>query len=375
MFRRLILLVMSVNFMSGLTLNTIACDWDLDPSVLLITSYNYAEKQISFDQLVYQQLKDHYGQRAVSATFNYQDDNSYAIILRNLIESYHLQKVFILDPSFINYLPHTTQTPTKSSNLIRLFQQFTNVQFYFFNNQIANNIKISSNIFEFRLNTANHDDLAPITYGKQIATNLYQQLTMSQGQQAGYVDSKKFKFDVDQDGHWVIKVGIINNIGNEYQQQIINQFREGLALSANIPKDARYLIYDINVKNPILSYNEKNISLVSQAAIKLYSINKVNFILNTNSWYNNAIDYAASYVNNLLGYSKTINFIGSSITDNKTYFVNNRDFLLFSYNVDLGFLDYTTENKLPDGLKVLLDAPERDNAFGINGALNFINGF
>lgn len=69
---------------------------------MLLTSYHQAQNQNTYDRLVYQKLQTLYGKDHVVTLFSAQDDNYYAIALRNFLSTYNIKKVFILNPSFKN---------------------------------------------------------------------------------------------------------------------------------------------------------------------------------------------------------------------------------------------------------------------------------
>lgn len=369
MFKHFLLLVVAIPTLLGFTSKIIACQWDLTPEVLLVTSYENAQEESSEDKIIYQKLVSVYGKNLVAAIFSHEDDNTYATILANLINRFNFKKIFILDPSFIDYLPKTSNTILPNTNLIRVLQQFTNVDFFFFNNQIADTIKVTNNIYEFRFNYPNKEHAKPtLTYGQEIAKHLHDQLVKPDGS----IDTSKYNFDVDSfDSKWIIRIGVINNIGNSYQQQVIDEFR--LALNENVPLNTKYEYYPLNL-NITNSYNYHNVQLVEQAASYLYQQNYVNFIFNSNYWYNNAIAHAASSSAALPKNTKTIKFIANSVMNKDDYRYQGVNYLMFSYNLDLSILDYTINNSIPESYQVLDDAPEKFHAYGLNSNLNFVDG-
>lgn len=363
MFKRFLLLVIAIPTFFGFSSTIVACQGDLSPEVLVVTSYENAEQQASEDKLIFQKLRDIYGGNLVTAIFSPLDDNTYAIIFANLINKFNLKKVFILDPKFVAYLPKDNSDTRPNSNLIRVLQQFSNVDFYFFNNQIANSIKVTNNIYEFRYDTPNKEKLSPTTYGAAAAKHFYEQITKEDGS----INTDRFNFDVDNRGQWIVRIGTINNSGSLNQEKIMKDFLR--ALANNVPTNTRYEYYafDVSISN---SYNNANAQIVEQAASFLYQYDHVNFVFNNNYWYNNAIAHAASSSKR----TKTVKFIANNVTNAKDYEYQNGNYLLFAYNLDLAFLAYTVDNQFPANLAVADDAPEKDHAYGLNENLTFVDG-
>lgn len=368
MFKRFLLFIVTIPALMGFTASIVACSWDLNPDVLLITSYENGQEHITEDQIIYQKLRSIYGQKSISAIFSHQDDNFYANILQNLITKYNLKKVFILDPSFNDYLPKTSSDNLPNTNLVRVLHQFTNVDFYFFNNQIADSIKVTNNIYEFRFDMPNQGQPNPsLTYGATVAKHFYDQLVTSSGD----IDTSRYNFDINNNAQWVIRIGVINNIGNNYQQKVIDDFKT--ALGSNVPNNTIYQYYSVDLKITN-SYNSDNVKVVHEAANSLYQNNYVNFIFNSNSWYNDAIALSAIENSALPVYTKTIKFIVNSVSDKDTYKIRNKNYMMFSYNVDFIVLNNTVDNTIPDTYQVLDTAPEKFHAYGLNSNLNFVDG-
>ncbi|MBE4704239.1 hypothetical protein [Spiroplasma platyhelix] len=367
MFKRFLLLVVTIPTLLGFTSKIVACQWDLVPEVLLVTSYENAQQQSSEDKIIYQKLRSIYGDNLVTAIFSAIDDNTYANILSNLITRFNLKKIFILDPKFVDYLPKTSSDVTPNTNLIRVLQQFTNVDFYFFNNQIADSIKVTNNIYEFRFDTPNKEHPTPeLTYGAAAAKHFYDQLTLPDG--SGNIDTTRYNFDVDtSDSKWIVRVGVLNNIGSVYQQKVVDDFIASLA--NNIPLNTKYEYYAVDLKITN-SYNHANVQIIEQAASTLYQYNHVNFVFNSNYWYNNEIVHAASSANQ----TKTTKFIANSVVNKDDYKYKGGNYLMFAYNLDLAILDYTVDNSFPETLQVIDDAPEKFHAYGLNSNLNFVDG-
>lgn len=363
MFKRFLLLVVAIPTFFGFSSTIVACQGDLSPEVLVVTSYENAVQQASEDKLIFQELQDVYGANLVTAAFSPLDDNTYAIIFANLINKFNLKKVFVLDPKFVGYLPKDSSDTRPNSNLVRVLQQFSNVDFYFFNNQIANSIKVTNNIYEFRYNTPSKAKPTPITYGAAAAKYFYEQITDG----SGNIDTNRFNLDVDNRGQWIVRIGTINNSGRPDQEKVIKDFLTELA--NNVPTNTKYEYYafDVNIAN---SYNNANAEIMEQAASFLYQYDHVNFVFNSNYWYNNAIAHAASSSKQ----TKTAKFIANSVVNAKDYEYKDRNYLLFAYNLDLEFLTYTKTNQFPDVLAVADDAPEKDHAYGLNENLTFIDG-
>lgn len=363
MFKRFLLLVVSIPALLGFTSSIVACKWDLSPEVLLVTSYENAQEQSSEDKIIYQKLQSIYGHNLVTAMFSIVDDNTYATIFSNLITKFNLKKIFILDPKFVDYLPKTSENETPSTNLVRTLQQYANVDFYFFNNQISNNVKITNNIYEFRYDTANKANASPTSYGALAAKHFYEQITVG-----GNINTDKYNFDVDpDDSKWVIRIGLLNNIGSAYQQKVVDDFLA--SLDANLPTNTKYEYYALNLRISN-SYTPSNVQIVEQAASWLYENDHVNFIFNSNYWYNNAIAHATSSANQ----SKTTKFIANSVTDKNDYKYKGGNYLLFAYNLDLTILEATKDNSFPATSQVTDDAPEKNNAYGLNDNLTFVDG-
>ncbi|MDQ7982927.1 MAG: hypothetical protein REH79_01740 [Spiroplasma sp.] len=371
MLRRFLLLTVALPTLLGFSSKIIIYQWDLAPKVLLITSYEYAERQSSADQLIYHKLQDVYGDKVVTTVFSHGEDNTYAYILASLITRFNLKKVFILDPAFRNYLPSNSANKVNNSNLIRVLQEFTNVDFYFFNNQIANNVKVvANNIYEFRFDEGNKEQPNPsLTYGASIAEHFVQQLIDSN---TGEIAADKYNFDTNDNGQWVIKIGVINNIGNPYQQKVINEFVAALS-SISIPKTV-WDIKEREFKEFNLNYNFDNIQRIQTAALKFYQDERVNFIFNSNNWFNNAIAYAASHTTQKPEYTKTIKFIANNVFNKNDYQYQNINYMLFSYHLEIDVLKYTEENNIPDQYQVLDTAEENLRAYGLNNNLIFVDG-
>lgn len=133
MFRRFLLFTIILSTITTISSSIYAYIWNLQPIVLLITSYQQAQNQNIYDRLVYQKLQTFYGKGHVVTLFSSQDDNYYALTLRNFLSTYNIKKVYILNPSFQKYIPHQSKTSSYfTKNLIRVLQQFQNVKFYFF---------------------------------------------------------------------------------------------------------------------------------------------------------------------------------------------------------------------------------------------------
>lgn len=363
MFKRFLLLVVTIPALLGFTSKIVACQWDLDPKVLLVTSYENAQEQATEDKIVYQKLQSVYGHKLLTAIFNAADDNTYANILSNLIIKFDLKKIFILDPKFATYLPKDSTNEAPNTNLIRVLQQYTNVDFYFFNNQISNNVKNTSNIYEFRFDTPNKEQPNPQTYGALAAKHFYDQIT----KEDGTINTDKYNFDVALDGKWIVRIGVLNNIGSSYQQKIVDDFLTNLG--NNVPTNTKYKYYALNLKISN-SYTPYNTQLVEQAASWLYQSDHVNFVFNSNYWYNNAIAHAASSADQ----QKTTKFIANSVTNKDDYKYKGGNYMLFAYNLNLAILDYTVDNSFSATLEVLDDAPERVHAYGLNDNLTFVDG-
>ncbi|MGL5268348.1 MAG: hypothetical protein ACRC8P_01040 [Spiroplasma sp.] len=368
MFKRFLLLVVTIPALLGFTSNIVACEGELSPQVLLITSYKNAQERSSEDKIIYQKLRSIYGDVVVAAFFSHEDDSTYADILVNLLTKFNLKKVFIQDPAFINYLPKTSTDSLPNSNLIRVLQKFSNIDFFFFNNQIANTIKVSNNIYEFRFDSANKDQPdSALTYGAIIAKHFRDQLVNS----SGTINTDKYNFAVDNDGKWIIRIGVIDNIGSDYQQKIIDDFI--LSLNNNIPVNTKYEYYHLKLNNISNSYNPNNIQLVETAAKLLYQQNYVNFIFNSNFWYNDSIAHAASSTASLPKYTKTVKFIASNVLNKDDYKYQGVNYMIFSYHLDFSILGYTIDNSIPTGYQVVKDAPENNHAYGLNNNLNFVD--
>lgn len=364
MFKRFLLLVVTIPTLLGFTNTIVSCKLDLEPEVLIVTSYENAHQQSSEDKIIFQKLQEIYGEKVVTAIFSYEDANKYADIFISLITKFNLKKVFILDPSFINYLPKTSDEAEPNNALVRVLQQYTNVDFYFFNNQISDTVKQTNNIYEFRFDVGNKATPTPaLTYGAAAAKHFYEQIT----DDSGAIDTNKYNFDVNRAGQWVVRVGMLNNIGSAYQEKVIEDFKTNLA--SNVPNNTIYEYYslDLDITNV---YSFKNSQLVKEGATFLYNSDYVNFIFNSNYWYNNAIVQAASSATQ----TKTTAFIANSVTDKDDYKYKGVNYMVFAYNLDLSILEHTTNNKFPTDFEVVDDAPEKEHAYGLNSNLNFVDG-
>lgn len=367
MFRRFLLFTIILPTVATITSSIYACTWNLQPTVLLITSYQQAQNQNTYDRLVYQKLQTLYGKDHVVPLFSSQDDNSYAITLRNILSTYSIKKVFILNPSFQKYMPHNSKTSNyATNNLIRVLQQFQDVKFYFFNNVIADTIKVNNNIYDIRYNNNNIASTL-LNYGNRIAQHFIDNIKEG-------ITNKKYNFDVDSSGKSVVRIGIINNIGINYQQEILNEFVNEI-----------HHITDVNIKYEIITanpydsfvtsnvYSANSVMGIAQIAQSLYESHGVNFIINTNYWYNNIIAYTASLISSLPTYSKTINFIGCDIVNKNDYIYNNNNYLAFGFMTGLEIFDETLNNEINPNYKIVPSAPESNiQTYGIN-TINFSN--
>lgn len=72
----------------------------------------------------------------------------------------------------------------------------------------------------------------------------------------------------------------------------------------------------------------------------------VNFIINTNYWYNNIIAYTARLISSRPTYSKTISFIGCNIINKDDYVYDNNNYLAFDFSIGLEIFDETEKKKL-----------------------------
>lgn len=367
MFRRFLLFTIILPTVTTISSSIYACAWNLQPTVLLITSFHQAQNQNTYDRLVYQKLQNIYGKDHVVPWFNSQDDNYYAITLRNFLSIYNIKKVFILNPAFQKYMPHTSKTTSyATNNLIRLLQQFQYVKFYFFNNIIADTIKRNNNIYDIRYNSDNVSSSA-LNYGNRIANHFIENV-------AAGIKDKKYNFDADDKGKAIVRIGIINNIGINYDQTILNQFVKKIK-NVNDPKITYQIVFANPEDNFVTSniYSADSVAAVAQIAQSLYEIHGVNFIINTNSWYNNIIAYTARLISSRPSYSKTISFIGCNII-NKDDYVYNNNYLVFGFNLGLEIFDEKAKEEINPNFKIKPgDAPESSvQTYGIN-TINFTN--
>lgn len=366
MFRRFLLFTIVLPTIATVSSSIYACAWNLQPTVLMITSYHQAQNQNTYDRLVYQKLQNIYGKDHVVAWFNSQDDNYYAVALRNFLSIYNIKEVFIFNPTFQKYMPHTSKTNSyTTNNLIRVLQQFQYVKFYFFNNIIANTIKHNSNIYDIRYNSDNVSTTA-LNYGNRIAKHFVD--NVEEG-----IMNKKYNFDVDDSGKSIVRIGIINNIGINYDQTILNQFVEEI----NNVNDSK-ITYQITFANPqdnfVTSniYSADSVAGVGQIAQSLYEIHGVNFIVNTNYWYNNVIAYTARLISSRPMYNKTISFIGCNVVNKDDYIYDN-NYLAFGFGTGLEIFDEIGKGDINPNFKITSDAPESSvQTYGIN-TIDFTN--
>lgn len=364
MFRRFLILIIILPTLTTIASNISACSWDLDPTVLLLTSYEHAQHQNDNDQVVCNLLKTTYGSNHVATLFSSQDDNHFATMLRTFLTIYNIKKVFILNPSFQKYIPHNSDTNIYyTNNIVRIMQQFQYVKFYFFNNVIADTVKVNNNIYDIRFNSANSTNSNP-EYGKQLAKHFVTNVKKG-------IDNSEYSFDTDLNtGRSIVKIGIINNIGIDYEQTILDQFKVEIKKTTS---DVIYKIVEVNPYDNIVTSNvhsSDGIRAIGQIAQELYQKNGVNFIINTNSWYNNIISYAASLISTRPAFSKTIKFIGCDVVNKNDYVYGNKNYLALSFGVDLGIFIKETQNPEINGnYKITLDLnlPESKNqTYGIN---------
>ncbi|WP_339048291.1 hypothetical protein [Spiroplasma endosymbiont of Colias croceus] len=367
MFRRFLLFTIILPTITTISSSIYACTWNLQPTVLLITSYQQAQNPNIYDRLVYQKLQTFYGKDHVVTLFSSQDDNYYALILRNFLSTYNIKKVYILNPSFQKYIPHHSETSSYSTkNLIRVLQQFQNVKFYFFNNIIADTVKVTNNIYDIRYNTDNVTS-SHLNYGSKIAEHFQQNV------QDGIIN-KKYNFDVDDNGKLIVRIGIINNIGIDYDQTILNQFAE-IINGIDNPKITYKIIYanphDSFVTSNI--YSADSVAGVGQIAQSLYETHGVNFIINTNYWYNSIIAYTARLISSRPTYSKTISFIGSNVINNNDYVYDDINYLAFGFMPGLEIFDETFNEEINPNFKIIPSASEsKIQTYGVNN-IDFTN--
>ena len=367
MFRYFLLFTIILPIVTTISSNIYACTWNLQPIVLLITSYQQAQNQNTYDRLVYQKLQSLYGKDHVVTLFSSQDDNYYALMLINFLSTYNIKKVFILNPSFQKYIPHQSKTSNYSTkNLIRVLQQFQNVKFYFLNNIIADTVKVNNNIYDIRYNSDNVTS-SPLNYGSRIAKHFVDNVHYG-------IINKKYNFDVDENGKLIIRIGIINNIGIDYDQTILDQFVKAIN-GVNDPK----ITYQMTFANPHDSfvtsniYSADSVAGVGQIAQSLYEKNGVNFIINTNYWYNSIISYTAKLISSRPTYSKTISFIGSDIINNNDYIYDDNNYLAFGFMTGLEIFDETFKKEINPNFKIIPSASESNiQTYGIN-TINFTN--
>lgn len=366
MFRRFLLFTVILPTVTAVTSSIYACSWNLQPTVLLLTSYNQAQNKNSYDHRIYQKLQTLYGKDHVITLFTWQEDNHYAIILRNFLTTYNIKKVFVLNPSFQNYIPHDSDTSNiTATNLIRVLEQFQNVNFYFFNNIIADTIKVTNNIYDIRYN-ANNVSSTSENYGSQIASHFINNIKTG-------IANKRYNFDVDvSSGKAIVRIGIINNIGISYEQTILNQFVEAINNSNN-DLGITYQIINASPQDSFVTTNihsADNIRTVGQIAQSLYETSAVNFIVNSNYWYNNIIAYTASLISSRPTYNKTISFVGCDVVNEHDYFYHHYNYLAFGFQRGLEIFDETSKDEIDPRYKIINAVESNIKTYGVN-SINF----
>lgn len=366
MFRRFLILTVILPTLTTTVSSIFACSWNLEPTVLVLTSYEEAQYQNDNDQIIFKKLQTIYGNNHVVTLFTCQDDNQYANILRNFLTTYNIKKVFVLNPSFQKYLPHSSDINSYyTNNIVRTMQQFQDVKFYFFNNIIADTVKVSNNIYDIRFNSANATSLFNPEYGKQLAQHFIANV-------AAGITSHEYSFDSDNNGHPVVKIGIINNIGIDYEQTILEQFKTEILHTVS---RVIYKIIEVNPTNNFVTSNvhsSDGIRAVKQISQELYEHKSVNFIVNTNSWYNSIISYSASLIATRPTFKKTIKFIGCDVSNKNDYVYDNNNYLAFSFTTGLEIIDETWKSEIDVKYKIIpaLKLPESKNkTYGVNNII------
>src|SRR5436190_22134601 len=129
MLRRFLLLTIILPTLTTTASSISACSWDLEPTVLVLTSYEHAQHQNNNDQLVFKKLQKFFGNNHVTTLFSSQDDNHFATMLRSLLTTYNSKKVFVLNLSFQKYIPHSSNTDIYyTNNIVRVMHQFEDVK-------------------------------------------------------------------------------------------------------------------------------------------------------------------------------------------------------------------------------------------------------
>ena len=365
MFRRLLLFTVVLPTVTTISSNITACNWNLEPQVLLLTSYQDAQYQNSYDQIVYKQLTKLYGKKKVTTIFSSGDDNYYANVLRNFLSSYHINKVFILNPAFQKFLPHSSSDDYNPNSLVRVLQQFKNVSFYFFNNIIADNVEVNNNVYDIRFDSPNASKPEAENYGKELAQHFIANV------EAG-IANKKYIFDVDKDGLAIVNIGIINNIGIKYQQMILDNFVE--QIRGSIQTTIKYNILISKPDSFVTSniYSSDSVEIVGQISNSLYEKHGINFIVNTNPWYNNIIAYKAGLVANKTTNNKTMLFIGCDMWREEQTSDREINSLAFSFKSGLEIFPETKKPEIDSKFKITPDLalPEsKNNTYGVNSII------
>ncbi|WP_342276230.1 hypothetical protein [Spiroplasma endosymbiont of Nebria brevicollis] len=371
MFRRFLILTIILPTLTTTASSISACSWNLEPTVLVLTSYEHAQHQNNNDQIIFKELQTIYGNNHVATLFTSQDDNQYANMLRNFLTTYNIKKVFVLNPSFQKYIPHSSDTSVHyTNNIVRIMQQFQDVKFYFFNNIIADTVKVNNNIYDIRFNSANGTSSAKPEYGKQLARHFVTNV------EAGITNSE-YSFDSDLNtGRPIVKIGVINNIGITYDQTILEQFKAEIKIINTASRTVVYKIIEVNPHDSFVTSNvhsSDGIRAVGQIAQELYEHQGVNFIVNPNSWYNNIISYSASLIATRPTFSKTIKFIGCDVTNKNDYVYDNNSYLAFSFSAGLEIIDETVKPEIDVKYKITPDLglPESKNkTYGVS-IINF----
>ncbi|WP_375317723.1 hypothetical protein [Spiroplasma endosymbiont of Virgichneumon dumeticola] len=370
MFRRFLIVAITLPTLTTTASSLFACSWNLEPTVLMLSSYENSQYQNDSDQIIFKKLQTIYGNNHVVTLFTSQDDNQYATMLRNFLTTYNIKKVFVLNPSFQKYLPHSNDTNVYyTSNIVRVMQQFQDVRFYFFKNIIADLVKVNNNVYDIRFNSANATSPINPDFGKQLAQHFVANI------QAGIANSE-YSFDSDLNGHSIVKIGVINNIGIAYDQKILEQFKTEIEIINTTSRSVIYKIIEVNTHNNFVTSNvhsSDGIRAVGEIAQELYEHHGVNFIVNTNSWYNNIISHSASLIATRSTFSKTIKFIGYDVINKNDYVYDNNNYLAFSFSAGLEIIDETVKSEIDVKYKITpnLGLPEsKTQTYGVN-LINF----
>lgn len=347
MMHKLFSWIFPFSLMLNLALVVSSCSWNKTIDTLVLTSYNDANNESGYDYLITQELKNE--GKSVATVYLDSGTSNYAQVLTSLLNDNHsIVQVYVLDQQFYIGLINSQV----NNSLMKVINIFNNVNFYLFNSNLNETQLSVNNLYQFNLNKDKNQIVE--NYGTLIANNFYSMLSQ---------ENNNYLFATDKNGNKIVKIGFIKD-KSLYQNDIKNQFKTSLSNLFKNNNNFTFQFYCINNNHPLVdNYNNYNNQLALQYAQSLYAQYHVNFILNTNSWYNNVISFATSNAAKNTHY--TTKFISSNVVNINNYFKFNSNVLMFSYYLDYSFLNYSLEQ--------LKKYEIFTNSYDINSNIKFVN--